>query len=239
MRRVRALCLDLDNTLLDGSGFQESVVRTCERVSASHPALDPTQLLAANGSAWQSYWPQVEERWNLGELSGADVRDEVWRRALRACGCADEAVARLTCETHAQLARESYRLFDDAHELLALAKRARVPIALVTNGSSDTQREKLRELRIEDAFDAIVVSGEVRRAKPDPEVFAFALRGLPFAGPDVWHVGDNLETDVAGAKAAGLTAVWLNRRRRPPAGTAPRPDVELASLASLAEWLPE
>lgn len=46
------------------------------------------------------------------------------------------------------------------------------------------------------------------------------------------HVGDSVEHDVAGAQAAGLRAIWLNRRGLPrPAG--PVPDGEISSLADL------
>ena len=51
---------------------------------------------------------------------------------------------------------------------------------------------------------------------------------------DVWHVGDNLTTDIAGAHAAGIAGVWLNRERRRRAPSDPRPDLEISSLDDLA-----
>jgi FMN phosphatase YigB (HAD superfamily) len=39
MRPVQALLFDLDETLLDGSGLQDSIVRTCEMIAASEPGL--------------------------------------------------------------------------------------------------------------------------------------------------------------------------------------------------------
>jgi putative hydrolase of the HAD superfamily len=46
------------------------------------------------------------------------------------------------------------------------------------------------------------------------------------------HVGDGLETDIAGAQAVGMKAVWINRAGIPlPEGYAP--DAELPSLAGL------
>jgi putative hydrolase of the HAD superfamily len=237
MRPARALCFDLDNTLLDSSLYRESVVGTCERLAATHSALDVGRLLDANGRAWQGYWPVIEEDWNLGVIDGAGVKREMWRRTLIACDCDDESLLRIACETHSVLEHESHRLFDDVREVLARVKRARIPLALITNGAGDTQRAKLCALGLEDAFDAVVVSGEVRAAKPDPRVFAVALRQLSVEAQDVWHVGDNPETDVAGAKAAGLTAVWLNRRRRPLGDTEPPPDLEIHSLSGLAESL--
>ncbi len=75
--------------------------------------------------------------------------------------------------------------------------------------------------------DGVVSSAEVGAAKPDPAPFA---RGLELAGvapEDALHVGDSLENDVAGARAAGVRAVLVDR-----AGAAP-PGVE--AVRSLAE----
>ena len=51
-----------------------------------------------------------------------------------------------------------------------------------------------------------------------------------------WHVGDCIDTDVAGANAAGITSVWLNRRAT---GTHPTaiPTFEIETLDALpALW---
>ncbi len=79
-------------------------------------------------------------------------------------------------------------------------------------------------------FRTVVISGEVGLRKPDSAIFALALRRLG-EREGVWHVGDNLATDVAGAKAAGLTGVWLNRTGALREKGDPEPDVEIRSLS--------
>ena len=147
-------------------------------------------------------------------------------------------MAQRAARIHGQLANMAHRLFDDVQEILAAAGRARVPLALITNGASDDQREKLRALGIEQCFGGIVISGEVGVAKPDPAAFAIALDALAVGPQGVWHVGDNLATDVAGARAAGLTAVWLNRTGRLRSEQEPAPDIEIRSLSELTPLLP-
>ena len=46
----------------------------------------------------------------------------------------------------------------------------------------------------------------------------------------VCHVGENLLTDVAGAKAAGLSAVWLNRTGKSRSEDDPKPHFEIGTL---------
>ena len=236
-QRVQALCFDLDGTLLDGSGLQTAIHRTCEQRAVLRPGLDMARLVAANRAVWQDYWPEVEDLWTHGALDGAAVGYEAWRRTLRACGCTDEAVVYRAVQIHRQLERATYRLFDDVHALFTLLRRVGVPRALITNGASDTQRDKLRVLGVEDWFDAVVISGDVGRAKPDAAIFRLALNQLAAAPEQVWHVGDSLTTDVAGAQVAGLTAVWLNRSGRARRASDPAPDVEIASLAQLLALL--
>ncbi len=237
MKRVRALFFDLDETLLARS-HQEAVVGTCEQIAATQPELDAAQLIEANTNAWDLYWPEVEDKWTLGVLDGASVRLEAWRRTLRAYGSEDESVAQRAARIHGLLAMMGHRLFDDAQEILASAARAQVPLALITNGASDDQREKLRALGIEHCFAGIVISGEVGVAKPDPAAFAIALDALGVGPEGVWHVGDNPATDVAGARAAGLTSVWVNRTGRLRSEREPSPDIEIRSLSELTPLLP-
>jgi putative hydrolase of the HAD superfamily len=81
----------------------------------------------------------------------------------------------------------------------------------------------------------IIDSEVVGVAKPDPAIFAFALKALNVpAGPNVFHVGDSLRYDVAGAVAAGLQPVHMD-----PFGLCPVPDDHrhirrLADLPALA-----
>ncbi|MCW3011633.1 MAG: family hydrolase [Solirubrobacterales bacterium] len=59
--------------------------------------------------------------------------------------------------------------------------------------------------------DAAVSSAEAGIAKPDPAFFAHALALVDGRAEDSWMVGDSLDTDVAGAQAAGIRPVLVTR----------------------------
>lgn len=236
MSLPEALFLDLDETLMDGL-YPEVVVQTCAAIASLYPELNAARLAEANREVWDDYWPRVEDEWTLGELDGAAVSLEAWRRALRKCGCTDESVAERTTRIFRQQSCASYRLYDEAHDLVAAAKGARIPLALITNGASDTQRDKLAALDVGHWFETIVISAEVGLAKPDPRIFEVALEALAVERDAVWHVGDSLASDVAGARATGLTAVWLNRGGRARTEDDPEPDIEIRSLSELVPLL--
>jgi putative hydrolase of the HAD superfamily len=233
------LSFDLDETLLDGSRFEESTIRTCRQLAAEFPSLDAHRLHEANAATFQEYWSEVFDAWTLGRLDGEAVTFETWRRTLRACGCNDDSVARRATRLHVRLGRDSYRLFEDVRGLLDLAVQRGLSLALITNGAADTQRNKLEVLGLDELFDAVVISGEVGVAKPDVYPFEVALTQLALQPEGVWHVGDSLATDVAGAKAASLRAVWVNRNGRRRAQSDPKPDLEVRSLSDLIVELSE
>jgi putative hydrolase of the HAD superfamily len=157
-------------------------------------------------------------------LDGFAIRREGWRHALASCGCADESIVKLAFGCLETLGRQARRLFPDAEQFPAGAAKAGTRLAIVTNGPSDFQRETLRG--IEDRVDAVIISGEVGMAKPDPAIFLLATERLGVAPEDAWCVGDSLTHDVVGAQAAGMRGVWLNRG-----------NVEVPLAISSASWI--
>jgi 2-haloalkanoic acid dehalogenase type II len=236
VNRVKALFFDFDGTLLDGSGHREAIWATCREIASAHSDLDADRLLETNGEVWTHYWPTVVQGWTLGRLDGATIRREAWKRTLEACGCDDPAVARTASAAHARHLRESLRLYPEVLALLP-SLRLRYRLALISNGASDTQRESLRMLGIEQVFDAVAISGEVGVAKPDAAIFQIALRDLGVRPEQAWHIGDDALTDIAGAHAAGLTAVWLNRSESLWIHGEPQPHYEVSSLSELPKLL--
>jgi putative hydrolase of the HAD superfamily len=79
-------------------------------------------------------------------------------------------------------------------------------------------------------LDRILTAAELGVRKPSGEIFMRALAVAGVGPQEAVHVGDSLEEDVAGARAAGIEAVLLRRDGRPgPSGVR-----TIASLAELA-----
>ena len=86
----------------------------------------------------------------------------------------------------------------------------------------------LRQAGLGDLVDGIVSSAEVGRAKPAPEPFRAGLRLAQVPAAGALFVGDSPDTDVAGAEAAGIRAVLVDRT-----GAAPDAIASLESVPSL------
>src|SRR5262249_6088876 len=110
---------------------------------------------------------------------------------------------------------------------LVAAVKARARVAVVSNNLRDEQEDKLRHLGLTPYVDELVVSGDTGVAKPDPAIFRIALERLALAPSAAVMLGDSWDADVSGARAAGIRAIWFNRR----GASAPDPAVlEVRSL---------
>jgi putative hydrolase of the HAD superfamily len=103
-----------------------------------------------------------------------------------------------------------FSLFADVRPALAAARRRGRRLIVVSNWDVSLY-EVLERAGVGALLDGILTSAEFGERKPSPSIFerALELAGVP-AGAAV-HVGDSLEEDVAGARAAGIEAVLLVR----------------------------
>jgi putative hydrolase of the HAD superfamily len=123
--------------------------------------------------------------------------------------------------------------YPDAAPALGRVRTLGLPTAVVSNWDCSL-RGVLADLGLAGLLDAVVVSAEVGSAKPDPGIFEAALQTLGCLPQTALFVGDSLDTDVAGARNAGLRAVLLDRTGavEPPAGVE-----RIFSLETLDELL--
>lgn len=83
-------------------------------------------------------------------------------------------------------------------------------LALITNGPSNAQWEKVRQLEVQQYFDCLLVSGDLPWEKPNPNIFYATCKYLNVQPKQCCMVGDKLESDIKGGNLAGLGATfWL------------------------------
>jgi putative hydrolase of the HAD superfamily len=139
--------------------------------------------------------------------------------------------------TGALLAALRFHAFADAAPALRALRAGGARLVVVSNWDASLH-ERLAETGLAPLVDGAIASAEAGSAKPDPAIFARALALVGVPAHAAWHVGDSVEADVAGARAAGLTPILLDRdgTAAPPAGV--RTITSLAELAPLAQYPP-
>jgi putative hydrolase of the HAD superfamily len=138
--------------------------------------------------------------------------------------------------TGALLASLRFSAYPDAAPALRRLRAGGVRLVVVSNWDASLH-ERLAETGLAPLVDGAIASAELGVAKPDPAIFAHALELAGATAEHAWHVGDSLDADVAGARAAGLTPV-LVARDGAAAGVPPGTAViaSLAGLPALAQY---
>lgn len=143
-----------------------------------------------------------------------------------------EALAERWRQICFSLVDESVQAIPGAKECVAGLVAEGMPVGILTNGWSPLQERKIA--RALGAFPGpIIVSAAVSAYKPSARAFLALETALGCDPADLWYVGDNPITDISGALAYGLRAVWFNSDGATfPDGLA-KPTAEIHDLAEL------
>ena len=230
---MKALLVDLDDTLLDYSGgADQSWVEACGACCVPG-GIDPAVLVAAIADTRRWFWddPERQRRERLNMLG---AWQHIVEFALERLGQSSGTLATAIARDYAGRRRETMRLFPDALGCLTELRRQGVPLALVTNGDAVQQRDKIERHGLARYFDTIVIEGEFGVGKPEAAVYRQALRALEATPAEAWMVGDHLVFDVDAPQQLGLRGVWVDRGGRGlPADSAVRPHRIIRTLDEL------
>lgn len=127
---------------------------------------------------------------------------------------------------------EGAYLVDGAVELLNELKQE-FRLAIVTNGVTATQTNRLRLCGLDRIIPDVFISEKIGVAKPQAGFFdaVFAELGQPERSR-VLIVGDSLTSDMRGGEIAGIDSCWYNPKGKPN-DTDVRPTYEIRDLAEL------
>jgi putative hydrolase of the HAD superfamily len=133
-------------------------------------------------------------------------------RVLRERGrTTDRYLTMFTTQLYRSLSRERMRLYEETFWTLN-EFRKRYRLGIVTDAQRVFCKPELRTLRLENFFDAIVISSDYGFPKPDPRLFHIALAALDVQASEAGYIGNKYETDLVGAKEAGLGVAGLIRQ---------------------------
>jgi putative hydrolase of the HAD superfamily len=217
--RTRAVLLDMFDTLVE---LEPPAPRLRSRLAAL-TGVDVGKEAAARGfrAEIRHYLAHHMEGHDAPSLER--LRDDcaaVLHEALDMPGIERSAVRR------AMLEALECRAFPDTAPALEALRALGMRLVVVSNWDVSLPAW-LERTGLSPFVDGTVSSAVVGEAKPSPKVFHAGLALAGVAPEEALHVGDSLEADVDGARAAGLRALLLVRAGAMPEG--------VAAIRSLAE----
>jgi HAD superfamily hydrolase (TIGR01509 family) len=229
----RAVLFDYGRTLVE-FGYPHQELRAA--MAAALPELGPGAPDAETAMR-EVLLPLEAELDALGEdeVVYMDVYERAWRRA--GVTASRPALYRLL-DLEQQVWDRHVRPAPDALATLAALRGRGLRTAIVSNAPfpPEMMRRQMGGLGFLEAVDAVVLSAEVGRRKPAPEIYLAGLRALGVAASDALYVGDRLLEDYEGPRRVGMAALLVTALAAAP----PPPGVPvIGRLADLAERLAE
>lgn len=105
------------------------------------------------------------------------------------------------------------KMYNDAYKILNYLKSRNIKIVIITNGTVDAQRNKVKLLNITKYVDHVIYAREFGKnfEKPNSKPFFEALNILNMQAHEAIYIGDNPYTDIDGANKVGIKALrFLN-----------------------------
>ncbi len=178
---------------------------TPERVWRDHSARSAAPL-GISATAWRS---ALEESWHERARGMLGDVPATFRELARRSGVepSDEALA-AACAARAAAQRELFVFRSDALDVLARVRALGLKVGVLSDCTVELA-EAWASLAVAALVDARVLSCEVGRSKPDPELFILIASLLDVAPADCLYVGDGGGSELTGAVGCGMRAVML------------------------------
>jgi YjjG family noncanonical pyrimidine nucleotidase len=204
--KYRCVLFDLDHTLWDYE------TNSREALSELHVQFGLDAREISERDFLLTFYKINNELWDLydrGLLHRDVIRSQRFHQILVALGVDDYPLSLRLSEEYLERSPKKKNLMEGCKETLDYLV-TKYPMVIVTNGFDDVQSMKLVASGIDHYFKGVVTSARAGHKKPAREIFEFALREHQVEPRDAIMVGDNLLTDIAGAKNASVATVFFN-----------------------------
>lgn len=233
MKKYEHIFFDLDETLWDfGRNSRESITElyyefNLEKIiSKSNLAEFIKVYYEVNSQLWTWH--------NEGKMNQLELRYTRFLLVLLKLGANPKEIPNIElAEKYLEITPRKPHLEPFAKEILEYLKD-KYHLHIITNGFADVQYIKLESSKIIDYFELIVTSQNSGFSKPNKKVFDYAVNQLNTSNEKCIMIGDNLNTDILGAKNAEIDHVFYNPKNKKHQGGI---GIEITSLEQLMSIL--
>jgi YjjG family noncanonical pyrimidine nucleotidase len=226
-KSYKCIFFDLDHTLWDYESNSEESLRELyqqyqlDTLGAVPFAIFYQNFVKINNHIWDQY--------DRGEIGREVIRNDRFNRVFLQSGIDNYELSLTFSADYIRESPQKSKLVPHAKEVLDYLK-PRYPLYIITNGFEEIQGTKLQASGITHYFESVVTSARAGHKKPAKEIFEFALNENGFRAEETIMIGDNLLTDIAGARNAAIDHVFFNPNKLEHSTTV---DFEIHSLKEL------
>lgn len=203
----KCIFFDLDHTLWD---YESNSTETLTELFARYELLNcgiPDAESFCSSFDVVNRW--LWEQYDTGQIGSEVIRNERFGHILKKFDLVnDDLCKKLSADYLAECPKRDKVMPFAIETLDYLADR--YSLTVITNGFEETQYLKLRSAGIDHYFDHIITSQRAGVKKPHRDIFDLALRLNRAMPHEAVMIGDNLITDIGGARASAIKAILYN-----------------------------
>jgi len=211
MKEYKHLIFDLDHTLWD---FERNARETLEFLFDKYD-LESKSMKSEKERFVQAYFRINRQMWKLYDKSlvtKKEIRELRFKKVLQELNVKDVELSLILEDTFLSICPAKGNLIDGSIDLLEyLAPKYEMHI--LTNGFLETQNIKIKTSKIAHYFKTMTTSECSGYKKPNPKIFNFKLDKINAQKEECLMIGDNLLTDIGGARRSGIDQLFFNPTR--------------------------
>ncbi|MBQ8758821.1 MAG: HAD-IA family hydrolase [Clostridia bacterium] len=226
---IKAILLDIDNTLLDFDAYvKESMRNGFEKFGLkAYTDSDYDTFTVINNGLWH----EIEE----GTLTFEELKKIRWNKVFEALGITFDGV--YFEKYFREYLNESAIPVKGAKELISYLNGKGYILCAASNGPFDQQCNRLKIGKMYDCFTHFFISERVGYSKPAAEFFEVCFEELnkngSFAKDEILMLGDSLSADIAGASDFGFKTCFFNIKNKDISGV--KADYIISELSEITK----
>lgn len=158
-----------------------------------------------NGKLWNAYYQK--------RLKKEDLMYRRFYLTLKEAGKDDLDLAKEIANDFIEISPLQTGTFPNTHETLEYLKEKGYKLYIITNGFNQVQGKKLKNSKLDSYFTKIITSEDAGANKPTPQIFEYAFNKAGASANNSIMIGDDLSTDIAGAKRVKMDQIYFNPHR--------------------------
>lgn len=207
MGKYKNLFIDLDDTIWDFTGNSRKVYKILyEKFSYGDYFESFEQYIDIFGRKNEELWL----KYGAGDITKEELNHGRFIYPLTVAGVSDTSIANDYMNNALEMMPTMTGLVEGALDLLEYLA-PKYNLYILSNGFRELQSRKMKSAGVEGFFKKVILSEDIKVHKPNREIFHFALSATQSSFSDSIMIGDNIETDIRGARDAGLDQIYFNR----------------------------